>query len=122
MTDQKYAYRFMEMQFAPPLDEWDNPVGQGRVELHLERYPIIKFTPKGVWINNCGRKRWINLHAHKRFACLTIEDALESYKQRKLAQKRILLAQFHKCNKALGLAYERKYKTYTYDLYEVADA
>lgn len=86
-------YRYEDFRWAAPLDEWDNPVGKGRADIRCLEFPILKTTPKGVWINNYGPKRWVRLDAHKRFACPTKEEAMESFKARKKRQRSILKAQ-----------------------------
>lgn len=54
----------------------------------LEFY-VNKKTEKGVWIDYCGRPKFVLRDAKKRFACPTKEEALESFKARKKRQLKI---------------------------------
>ena len=85
-------YRFEDKRYAGPLDEFDNPT-PSVMEVHLRKYPVLKLTPKGAWLATCppflGTKRFVLREATKRFACPTIEEALESFKARKSKQARI---------------------------------
>lgn len=120
MPNQKgYLYRFMEISYAPPLDEWDQPAGLGKIELHLEMYPVLKWTRCGAWINLHGTRRFVNLQARKKFACASQSAAHESYVARKRRQIRILQAQIRKAETGLKLLMARRYEHMTYDMYTV---
>lgn len=70
----------------------------------IERYRVMKFTPKGAWIEDGQHwksKRFIRLEASKRFACSTVEEALISFRARKSRQLQILHAQIRSINDAL---------------------
>lgn len=58
-----------------------------RLELHW--YPVTRRTPCGAW----AADRFVLLTATKRFACNTVEEALESFRQRRRRQVRILTNQ-----------------------------
>lgn len=47
-------------------------------------FEITKKTPEGDWINDNGRKRWVNRKANKRYAYYKKKDAWDSYIKRKL--------------------------------------
>lgn len=80
-------YRYSTTKYAPPLDEYDSPIGNGRQELNLELWPVLKKTPKGVWVGLAeGNRKFILLSARKKFACSTIAEAKESFKARKRGQ------------------------------------
>lgn len=54
-------------------------------------FPIIKSTPCGAWVGVYGEKKFVRLNvAGKKYACHTIEEALESFKRRKQRQIVIL--------------------------------
>lgn len=80
MDDEtEYLYRYMEYYYETGID------------INLQRYKIIKRTPKGAWIkyyNEIGKK-FVLLSARKQFACETVELALESFKYRKIKQFKI---------------------------------
>lgn len=101
-------YRFEEMLYATPLDEWDRPCGEGRVEVRLRKYQVVKYTPKGVWVKlKIGG--WLDSHARfilrsarKRYACPSIEEAGQSFLARKARQTRIYKARLRTIEKALA--------------------
>ena len=76
-------YRYDAYPVSTGVDEFDNPLPGLRVEVYLHRYPVIKYTPKGVWVNVYGRKRFVLLSARKKFACKDLDEALESFLARK---------------------------------------
>lgn len=83
-------YRFHERVVSAGVDEWDNPVGPGRIEVYVSKYPVMKHTPKGVWLDIYDQKKFVLRDARKRYACPTMEEALESFVARKKRQIRIL--------------------------------
>jgi hypothetical protein len=96
----EHWYRYEDVKYAAPLDEFDEPMGEGDLHLHLRAYRIDKHTPCGVW----AAGRWISRDARKRFACPTRMEALESYIARKTGQARILRAKLNKAESLLNLA------------------
>ena len=102
MPDLKVLYRYEDVQYAAPLDEFDQPVGRGRVSVSLYAFPIMKRTPKGVWISiYVGKERFVRLNATKHFACPTLEEAKQSFIARKKAQIRIYEARIYAAERAL---------------------
>ncbi len=104
MTDPWYRYE--DIRYAPPLDEFDAPVGDGSVGLMLTKYRVTKTTPKGVWLEHYGwpfepHPFFVLQDARKRFACPTIAEARESFIARKNRQIRILTAQLRNAKDAL---------------------
>lgn len=96
-------YRYDDIRYAAPLDEYENPVGPGRVEVELRSYQVQRVTPKGVWLSRYfGDPRFVRLSARKRFAYPTPEEALESFVARKTRQLSILQAQAEKVERALA--------------------
>lgn len=103
-------YRYNEIHYAPPLNEWESPIGEGKVAIYLVEYKVIKHTKCGVWIQGSHdlerytlveRKRFVLLSARKKFACPTIEEAKESFIARKKRQIKILKSQLRKAESAL---------------------
>jgi hypothetical protein len=78
--------------------------GYTYIRVYLSKYPITKKTNKGIWIDIFGRKRFVLLSARKKYACLTQEEALESFKARKNRQIRILNSQLTHAKEALDQA------------------
>lgn len=116
IDDRHCWYRYEEVRYSAGVDEFDNPLGKGHLELHLRELPVIKTTPKGVWIELYGHsirydsKRFVLLNARKRYACPTKEAALESFIARKQRQERILKSQLDDVYEALTIAYAKRPK------------
>jgi len=92
----EYAYRYDDRCVSNGVDEWDNPYPGHSIKIYLSKYIVLKHTPKGFWIEYWGNpngKKFILTNARKRFACLTLEEAKESFLARKNRQRRILAAQ-----------------------------
>ncbi len=83
-----------------PLDGWGEPCGR-EIQVWLRRYPVLKRTPKGAWLDIFGRRRFVLVSARKRYASPTIEEARESFLARKAAQRRILLARLRDVDAAV---------------------
>ena len=86
-------YRYEIQRFAPQVDEFDNPVGEGRSELSLRAYRVKHKTPKGVRLTN---GKFILTDATKHWACPTIDEAWKSWKARNASLIRILSARVHR--------------------------
>jgi hypothetical protein len=72
----------------------------GRAYLYAESIPVLRETKKGVWIGYDEEgKRFVLNDARKRYACPTVEEALESLKARKHRQIRILQGQLENAKK-----------------------
>lgn len=86
--DLEYWYRVNEHRYASvnEFGETENSY----TELSLDRYPVIKHTPKGVWIARYYDKKFILKSAKKQWACPTEEQAKASYVARKKRQIKIL--------------------------------
>lgn len=103
-NDLGYLYRCREVRYAPPLDEYEHPMGEGRVEVVCHRFRILRRTPKGAWIDNYGEPKFVLLQAYKKFACETQEEARSNFIARKHKQARILNSQLRTIEKAMNLA------------------
>lgn len=97
-------YRFEERHYAPPVDEFDNPIGEGRCAVVLLKYPVKKHTPKGVRLKT---GRFVLNTARKRFACATVEEAVTSFIARKRKQIQILMHQARRAQVALDACRNR---------------
>lgn len=107
MSDE-FLYRCESIIYAAPLDEFDRSSGEGRLELREIKFQIIKRTPKGAWIDIYGDKKFVNLTARKKFACETIDKALESFIARKERQISILESQTRYAKRVLQMAKIRR--------------
>lgn len=68
----------------------------------LRKFDVIKRTQHGIWIQDLsGNKRFVKLDARKKFACLTISNAKESFIKRKELQIRILEAKLKNTRESL---------------------
>jgi len=74
--------------------------------------PIIKRTPCGAWVDDYGRQRFVNLQARKKYACETVDAALESYHARKKRQIKILKHRLAEAEAALTLNNDNKSTDY----------
>jgi hypothetical protein len=93
-------FRFEDVRYAAPLNEYDEPQGPGRLAVELRRYTVTKVTPKGVWLFG---SRFVLADATKKFACPTQEAARQSFLARKRRQLRILNAQVADVQSAIEL-------------------
>lgn len=85
-------YRFHETRYSG-----------GVMMLLMSTFPVLRQTPAGVWLDVCGRERFVKVDARKRFACPTEEEALQSFHARKRRQVRILRYQLASAEAALRL-------------------
>ena len=104
MTHPVVWYRIEDWREAPPLDEWENPMGASRTRVGVLEYPVVRETPKGVWLEKYGERRFVRREGKKRFACPTFEEAMASFLARKAAQVSILTAQIRHAETAISLA------------------
>lgn len=98
-------YRYEDARYSSGVDEWDNSLGS-HVEVHLHTFDVIRETKTGVWLLSFGVKRFAKLEARKRFACPTIEEALESFLARKARQSSIYKARLEDIEEAIYKAKE----------------
>jgi len=71
------------------------------VHILVHTLRVLKTTPKGVWFDDFGRRRFVLTGARKRFACPNLKEAVESFKARKQRQITILTSQLGHANDAL---------------------
>lgn len=103
-ADAECWYRVEDFRYAGGWDaDYDCAVGEGRPGYNFLELRVLRHTPKGVWVEGRGnRPRFVLRDAHKRYACPTREDALESFRARKRRQAGILRAQAKNAEQALG--------------------
>lgn len=92
-------YRYEDVRYAPPLDEWDEPAGDGRLEVMLYTFRVVKETSKGVRLDT---GRFVLKEARKRYACPSEAEARESFIARKTRQIKILRKQLESAEQALA--------------------
>lgn len=102
MADAVY-YRYEDVKYAAPVDEWDMPCGEGQLVVVLREFPVLKRTPKGAWVNGWHGRRFVRDEAHKRYACATKEDAKRSFIARKVRQASIYRARLRRAERVLRM-------------------
>lgn len=102
-------YRYEDVQYAASLDEFDNPVGVGRLAVNERQYQVVKVTPKGVRLNN---GRVVLDSSNKKFACPTQKLAKESFIKRKERQVSILSRQLERAQKSIQLVKNNRETVY----------
>lgn len=81
-------YRYEDHTYASS-DEFDS-ISDSSLEVRLVMFPVVKVTPKGVWLGSVlSNKRFVLRDATRRYACPTRAEARESYIARKRKQARI---------------------------------
>jgi hypothetical protein len=97
-------YRVVDFRYAPTLDEWDRPQGDGQSALKVSEYLVVRHTERGVWLHLDGwGRRFVLRDARKRFACPTLKEAWESFRARKERQLRLLTAQIAHVRRVLEM-------------------
>lgn len=81
----------------------DTPTEDG-MRVYLERLPLLRTTPKGVWLRNYVSDRFVLNDARKRFAYPTEKEALQSFIMRKKRQIGIYAARHDQAVEALAIA------------------
>lgn len=94
----EYWYRYEDVMYAAPVDEYGYSTGAGRLSVELHKYAVVKHTPCGVWLD-IGR--FVKKDARKRFACPTKEAARESFIARKERQAAIHQARANRASNAI---------------------
>jgi hypothetical protein len=89
--------------------EWEP--GPSRTVIRLLSFPLIRRTPKGVWIRDTGGgERFICHTWRKRYALPSIDEAKHSFIKRKERQAGIYEARARTAREALALAQANKFR------------
>jgi len=97
------AYRYMDRQgtdFSTDECGDSHPINT-YVEITLETYPVLRYTPKGFWIDNHGKEKFINHLWRKKYAHLNLAEARHAFQKRKEHQQKILTKQLANLDKVL---------------------
>lgn len=100
MTSKRYyLYRVEETTYSAGADECGDPLPGGPTYPNLLMIPVLGETPGGWWVPEdrgwvSGDKRWVSKRRSIPYACLTVEEAVEAWRQRcayriRLARKQI---------------------------------
>ncbi len=99
MDPIEWYYRFFDAHYAPPFDEFDQPMHlSSHRAIRLDRFEVVRRTPKGAWIgvgvgiHSATGVKFILDDATRRWALPTEAEALESYHRRKTRQASIYAA------------------------------
>lgn len=95
-------WRVEMVVWAAPLNEYDEPSGPGRTSVRAVEYAVVKRTPKGVRLNIDNK--FVSSTARRRWACPTVEEAVESFLARKAREASILKARLKRIEEAVALA------------------
>ena len=105
MMTKETWYRYDDVHYAPPVDEYGDsrPGIVGEIRIELRKFRVVKHTPKGVKLKQLfgdyippDMEERLVLHAsYKRYACPTIDEARTSFLARKRRQLRIYKARGH---------------------------
>ncbi len=109
----EYWFRYDDYRMAPPLDEWEEPVGRGGNHIMQTKFKVLRHTPKGVWIScitDTSTEKFVLAGAHKRFACPTQEEAQVSFLARKKRQLGIYETRAQDVRDVINLAHRKFYK------------
>lgn len=85
------------------------------VEVYMAKLIVVKETPKGVKLVGLGHgpknPRLVLHDSRKKFACATVEEAVESFKKRKERQASIYRARADDADMAKDIAIDGHYRT-----------
>lgn len=98
------AYRYADRQgtdFSAPDECGDCHPTNTYVEIILESYPVLRYTPKGFWIDNHGKEKFIAHHWRKKWAQLNLAEARHAFQKRKELQQKILTKQLENIDRVL---------------------
>jgi hypothetical protein len=83
---EEYWYRYEDHMCAGSPDQFDN-YGPSTVHVTLRKFKVLKHTKTGVQLDiYYGERRFTKRNAFRRWACPTIDEALESFIARKERQ------------------------------------
>lgn len=103
--DLGFWFRYEDVQYAAPVDEFDRACGEGQLRVELRKFEVLRHTPKGVWLRLYdGHTRFVLVDARKKFACPSLALAKESFIARKKCQVRIYAARVSRAKRAIVLA------------------
>lgn len=98
VPDQDVLWRIKEQYYSVCINADGDTFGKSPLYVEARWYPVTRRTPKGAWIGG----KFVKLNARKKYACETLEDAIESFIARKEKQVKILTAQLETAKLALS--------------------
>ncbi len=104
---ENYLYRVEVVQYAAPLDEFENPIGVGELKLDERKFRILKTTKCGDWIDNYGWKKFVRAEATRKYANRTLDGAYEDLRATKLKRIKILENKIRQNNRIVKMIEDR---------------
>lgn len=93
-------YRFEDFLTASFGDSYSS----SSVRVRLVKFDVVKKTPKGVWIGfGTSKVRFCRLDSRRKYACPSVEEAKESFLNRKRTQISIYKNRIKMAEAALSL-------------------
>ncbi len=98
-------YRYEDRRYSICVDPERELYSSSKATLECVEYYVTKETPKGYWIGwfKGAKDRWVSKTSVKRFAHPTKAEALEGYRQRKMAFVRHSKARLKRAEEDLAL-------------------
>lgn len=96
-------WRCEAKRYSYTIDPETDLFGITDPRLEMYWYYVTKRTPKGAWV--C--RKFVLLTAHKRWACNTEQEALDSFVARRKRQIKILKAQLERAEAELALTIKK---------------
>lgn len=105
MCADTYFYRIEARSYSYVVDAEREEYGVTPPRLELDRFKVVKETPRGHWVRAYpfGPQTWVSKTATKRLCHPTLSEALEAYRQRKLAFLRHAQAKLRRAERELEL-------------------
>lgn len=100
-------FRFEDHMVSDGVDEFDNPLGPGHIEIYMREFEVEKHTRKGVWLRGFMFRRFCLNETRRKFACPTMESALASFLARKRKQMQIYENRVSRAEQACVIAVEK---------------
>lgn len=100
-----FLYRFEDVVYAHRTDPYDDDAWGSSLVVELEAFNVRSWTPLGatLYFMSGSRHKFVNLAATKKFACKTVDEALESFIARKKRQAGIYEAKAERARAAIRL-------------------
>lgn len=98
-----FAYRYVDRRRTDFYTDVDGEARPGKqyVEIALETFDVLAYTPKGFWIMDYNDRKFINHSWRKKYAHLNLEEARNSFRRRKEVQYKRLDQQLDHCQQVL---------------------
>ena len=103
-SEKEYWYRVECRTEATGWSEFEERGFGHRWVMKVYALPVISHTPKGVWLDLFGTRKFVLNDSRKQYASPTKETALQGFIKRKHRQISILTARLTEAQEGLALA------------------